>query len=51
MVKETKSKIGKEKNSLTALLHDYGYTYMNRSQVQSDISHFSLQISPIKVHP
>lgn len=40
-----------EKESATALLHDHDYTNMDRSQVQSDMSHFSFEISPIKVHP
>lgn len=40
-----------EKESATALLHDHDYTNMDPSQVQSDMSHFSFEISPIKVHP
>ena len=63
MVKETELKTGKkiglslllpqktEKETVTALLHDHDYTSMDSSLVQSDMSLFSFQISPIKVHP
>ena len=63
MVKETELKTGKkiglsfllpqktEKETVTALLHDHYYTNTDRSQVQSDMSLFSFQISLIKVHP
>ena len=63
MVKETELKTGKkiglslllpqktEKETVTALLQDHDYITMDRSQVQSDMSLFSFQVSPIKVHP
>ena len=63
MVRETELKTGKkiglslllpqktEKETVTALLHDHDYTNMDCSQVQSDMSLSSFQISPIKVHP
>ena len=63
MVKETELKTGKkiglslllpqktEKETVTASLHDHDYTNMDCSQVQSDMSLSSFQISPIKVHP
>lgn len=62
MIKETELKTGKkiglslelpqktEKESVTALLHDHDYTKKERSQVKSEMSHFSFEISPIKVH-